>query len=225
MPDRNPERRVCPEEFQHAVNERFGFNRFGTPNFRLAWGETETIRVAGIRGYEDRLVAGNIPCWNIMRWRAPEVFGTPRLYELVNRDPATGLCLLGEYPYEGRYDVLQPLMTKEFKDGRLEVDAFPLSYYIIDAMLPMFIKGTELSEFEIAAANAYVAEQEKRAAVEEITDRLMDELPTRFGPVSYSKQGCRTAVITRKMNEISRVWDRMSKTALRNQRRGFYQGN
>ena len=101
---RKPERRVCPDDFQQAIDERFGVNRFGTSNYRMAWGETETMRVAGVRGYEDRLMCGNVACWNLMRWRPPEAFGTPELFDLLNRDRDSGLCILGEYPYEGRYE-------------------------------------------------------------------------------------------------------------------------
>ena len=222
---RTAERRLCPDEFQQAIDERFGLNRFGTSNYRMAWGETETMRVAGLNGYEDRLLCGNIACWNLMRWRPPESFGTPELFDLENRDPDTGLCILGEYPYEGRYDVLQPLMTKEFKNGRLVIDAFPLSYQILDTILPVVEKCREMTELEIATANALVEARENQVIVDRIADQLLDEMPTRLGPVSYGKGGCKTAAITKKMDEISRVWNRMSVAKLKRQRTGFYQGN
>jgi hypothetical protein len=232
---RKPERRVCPDDFQHAIDERFGVNRFGTPRYRMAWGETETMRVAGPKGYEDRLLCGNVACWNLMRWRAPESFGSPELFELVNRDPTSGLCLLGEYPYEGRYDVLQPLMAKSFdvdRDPRtgavyrskLHVEVFELSWQIIDTILPLIVASGELDELEIAAANAVIEARENKVIVDEITDRMLEEMPTRLGPVSYGKGGCKTAAITKKMDQISQVWNRMSKSALRRPRRGFYQG-
>ena len=208
---RTAERRLCPDEFQQAIDERFGLNRFGTSNFRMAWGETETMRVAGLHGYEDRLLCGNVPCWNLMRWRPPEAFGTPDLFDIVNRDPDTGLCILGEYPYEGNYDVLQPLMAKEFKNGRLVIDAFPLSYQILDVILPLIVAAGEMTDLELQAANALVEARENKAIVDEIADRLLDEMPTRLGPVSYGKGGCKTAAITKKMDEISRVWNRLSK--------------
>lgn len=233
---RKPERRQCPEDFQHAIDERFGVNRFGTSNYRMAWGETETMRVAGVNGYEDRLMCGNIACWNLMRWRPPESFGNPELFDVVNRDPDTGLCILGEYPYEGRYDVLQPLMAKTFdvdRDPRtgqvyrskIHIEIFELGYQIIDTILPVVVKCEEMTALEIEAANAVVEARENQAIVDEITDRLLDEMPTRLGPVSYRKDGCKTAAITKKMDEISQVWNRMSVSKLRRPRRGFYQGN
>ena len=225
MKQRTAERRQCPEEFQQAITERFGVNRFGSPNFRVAWGESETMRVAGLSGYEDRLMCGNVACWNLMVWRPPESFGTPELFDILNRDPETGLCILGEYPYEGRYDVLQPLMAKEFRNGRLCIDAFPLSFQILDTILPLVVLSQQKTALEIEAANAIIEARENKAIVDEITDRMMDDLPTRLGPVSYSKHGCKTARITKKMDEISRVWNRMSVRKLRGMRTGFYQGN
>ena len=225
MQGHTAERRVCPTWFQDAIDERFGLTRFGTPRFRFAWGETETIRVAGVNGYEDRLACNNIPCWNLMRWKAPEAFGTPELWDLVNRNKETGLCALGEYPYEGQYELLQPLMTKYLEGNRLIVDAAPLSYSLIDSLLPIVVRGGELTAMEIEASQALLEAQENKAIVDEITDRLLEEMPTRLGPVSYGRGGCKTAAITKKMDEISKVWNRLSVKALRNPRRGFYQGN
>ena len=218
-----PERRICPPEFQAAIDERFGVNRFGGPRFRLVWSETETHTVQGRWGYEQRLLCPNIPCWVILRWRAPECFGTPRLYELINRDPATHLCLLGEYPYEGMWEIVQPLYSKEFSFGTgLKVDHFPLTWGIIEELLPLLAMAERMSAEEIQASEEAIEQAENKAQVNEITDRLMEEYPTRFGPVSYGRGGCKTSVIDRKMHEISKVWNGMSRTALRNQRHGFY---
>ena len=218
------ERRICPQEFQDAINERFGLNRFGGPRYRLAWGETETHRVQGRWGYEERLLCPNIPCWNILRWRAPECYGTPRLYDLINRDRETGLCLLGEYPYEGGWEIVQPLIAREFSfAGGLRIDPLPLDAFIVDSLLPLLEMAESMSAEEIAASEEFIAQAENKAQVEAIADRLMEEYPTRFGPVSYGRGGCKTAVIDRKMHQISQVWNRMSRTALRRQRKGFYQ--
>lgn len=218
------ERRICPQEFQDAIDERFGLNRFGGPRYRLAWGETETHRVQGPHGYTERLLCPNIPCWNILRWRAPECYGTPRLYDLINRDPVTHLCLLGEYPYEGAWELVQPLYSKEFHFATgLQINSFPLDHVIMDLILPLMEMSEQMSAAEIAAAEEFNEQAENKTQVEAIADRLMEEYPTRFGPVSYGRGGCKTAVIDRKMHEISQIWNRMSRTALRRQRKGFYQ--
>ena len=82
-----------------------------------------------------------------------------------------------------------------------------------------------MTELEIATANALVEARENQVIVDRIADQLLDEMPTRLGPVSYGKGGCKTAAITKKMDEISRVWNRMSVAKLKRQRTGFYQGN
>lgn len=218
------ERRICPPEFQERIDERFGPNRFGGPRYRLVWSETETMTVQGRHGYEQRLLCKSYPCWNILRWRAPECYGTPALYDLINRDPSTHLCLLGEYPYEGAWEVVQPLVSKEFHFSTgMQVEAFELDSMIIDLMLPILEECEAMSAEEIEAAEAFAEQVENDAKVNEITDRLMDEYPTRFGPVSYGRGGCKTAVIDRKMEQISKVWNRMSRTELRSQKKGFYQ--
>ena len=93
----------------------------------------------------------------------------------------------------------------------------------MDLILPLMEMSEEMSAAEIAAAEEFNEQAENKAQVEAIADRLMDDYPTRFGPVSYGRGGCKTAVIDRKMHEISQVWNRMSRTALRRQRKGFYQ--
>ena len=149
-----PERRICPPEFQEAIDERFGLNRFGGPRFKLAWSETETHTVQGPWGYTERLLCPNIPCWVILRWRAPECFGTPRLYELINRDPEPICALLGEYPYEGKWEIVQPLYSKEFSfDAGLQVDHFPLSWLIIEHILPILELADDMIGRRIGSGN------------------------------------------------------------------------
>jgi len=219
------ERRVCPPEFQEQIDALFGSNRFGGSMFRLAWGQTEVIQVAGLRSYEDRLMCHNVPCWNILRWRSPEAFGTPEVYYLINQDTESGLCALGEYPWEGRYEILQPLVNREVRDGRMIVDAFPLDARIMDVIIPLMVEAQKATYWEARAAQQAMEAAEEKATVNRIADRLMNDLPSFYGPVSYSQQGCRTALIDRKMAEISKVWSRYSKSQIERLPRGFYQGN
>lgn len=219
------ERRICPDEIQEAINERFGLNRFGSPKYRIAWSETETITVQGRNGYEQRLLCKGFPCWSILRWRAPECYGTPQLYDLINRDPVTHLCVLGEYPFEGAWEVVKPLMNSEFHRATgIVTDVFELDFMIVDTLIPILQMCEEMSEEEVQASIEATEKAENDAIVEEITDKLMADLPTRYGPVSYGRGGCKTSVIDKKMAQISDVWNRMSRTELKKQRTGFYQG-
>lgn len=219
----NAERRQCPEELQAAINERFGLTNFGSPKFKLVWSETETITVQGRHGYEQRLLCPGYPCWTILRWKAPDNYGSPSLYDLVNRDPVTHMCVLGEYPYEGSYEVFVPLMSKDFSfETGMKVDIFEPDHILIDSILPMLCAAEQLSYAEMLAAQEFIAKKENDEKVEEITNKMMEDLPTRFGPVSYGRGGCKTSVIDRKMAQISEVWNRQSKAQLRKVQRGFY---
>ena len=230
------ETRRCPKEFQDRITRLFGRNRFGDPNFRIVWGQSEFIRQGNVwrdaqgnerGGYIDRYACHGMPCWVIMRWKPPESYGSPRTYYAqtwmaakshLERDPnhphdsPRGFYITGEYPWKGRYEIMQPLISKEYKDGKLVVTHFPLSHYMIDRLIPMFIAFQRLSEAEKAAARVYVREQEERKQTAQIADILEQNLPTWWGPVSYGGQGVRTSLLDRKMDQIQRVWDAMTRT-------------
>jgi hypothetical protein len=217
------ERRVCPPEYQKELTERFGLNRFDEPNFRIVWGQTETTTVAGLRGYEPRLLCNGLPCWNILRWIPPESYGTPEMWYRQNFDELTGLCLMGPYPDKGRYEVAIPLMNKKMVNGNLQIEAMPLCYAIIDTIIPLLVKAQRLTYWERKAAEEQREAKENAAIVSEITDRLLDDMPTFYGPTSYREQQNRTALIDRKMAEIERVWKMLPRNYLRNPRLGLHQ--
>jgi len=212
----------------------FGRNRFGDPNFKIVWGQSEFIRQGNIwrdefgnerPGYIDRYACHGMPCWVIMRWKPPEAYGSPASYyaqawmaakSSQERDPnhphdsPRGFYVTGEYPWRGRYEIMQPLISKEMRDGKLVVTHFPLSHYMIDRLIPMFIAYQRLSEVERAAARQYVREQEEKKKTAQIAEILERNLPTWWGPVSYGNQGVRTSVLDRKMQQIQKVWDAMT---------------
>lgn len=212
------ERRECPPEFQERLTARFGLNRFGTPHFRFVWGQTELMRMGSSWfdrdgserfGYREVMVSGQ-PCWLILKWKDPIEYGSPDAFYAVTYDGYSKLYMMGEYPYEGRYEIVQPLISKELIDGQLVIEHFELSHYLIDTILPMILAFEQLSRAQQEAARQAVAEAEHRQEVEAIADRLMHNLPTYYGPVSFSGQGIRTSLLDRKMHEIQKVWDRMS---------------
>lgn len=217
------ERRLCPDEFQECINERFGLNRFGGPNFKLVWGQTEYVTMAGNGCYQDELLCHGNPCWNILRWIPPETFGTPDFFYEQSIDPETGLSTLGEYPHEGRYEILQPLTHRQVIGDELIVEHFPLSYQIIDLMIPMFVRSQEVTALELRLAQEEQERMENAEIVDSIADRLEEEMPAYVHPVSYAGQAMHTSRLTRKMDEISRQWDRLPKRLLREPKKGFFQ--
>ena len=221
----NRERLTCPPEFQEALNSRFGLNRFDGPNFKIVWGQSETTVVAGLHGYEERLLCSGAPCWNILRWNPPETYGTPEIWYAMNYDESTGLCLLGPWPEKGRYEVTIPLMNKSVENGKLKFEALPLNYAILDLVIPLIIKAQQVSDLERKMAEEEQERIENTRIVAQLADRLESDLPSFYGPVSYSGQQNRTALITRKMEEVEKAWRKIPDKVLRNPRRGMFQVN
>jgi hypothetical protein len=217
------ETRACPPEFQDRLTRMFGTNQFGDPLFKIVWGQSEFIRMGNVwrdrfgnerRGYRDRYKCHG-SCWMIMRWRSPQEYATPDLYYQNTYDAYSGLYITGEYPWRGRYEVLQALRSSEMIDGKLTVTHFPLSHVLIDKIIPLMLYAQHMSAAEKKAAKELVEQAEHKKRVEETAEIMMENLPTWYGPVSFSNQGCRTSVLDQKMHKIQKQWDRISKGSRR----------
>jgi hypothetical protein len=155
----NPERLQCPAEFQDRLTEVGGVNRYDEPNFKLVWAQTETIRQGGewevdwFKGYKDILLGDGLPHWMLLQWAdAGKSIDMPFLppesdiaFYHANKCPKTGLQLLGEYPYHGKYHIVLQLIAKWFVRGELCLKAFPLSTEIIEMMVPIIKASMEVS--------------------------------------------------------------------------------
>lgn len=156
------ERLKCPAHFQHRLTQVGGKNRYGQPNFRLAWAQTETTRQGGewsiesgeaFVGYHDVYRGDGLPHWMLMQWAdAGKSIEMPHLpaesdgrWYADNRCPKTGLSLLGEYPYRGSYQIALPLTAKFMHDGKLHIRSFPLSTEIVEMMVPIIKAAMEVS--------------------------------------------------------------------------------
>lgn len=176
----NPERLVCPEHFQRRLTQVGGLNRYRQPNFRLAWAQTETTRQGGewtadgetFRGYLDVLLGDGLPHWMLLQWvdagKSLEMPFLPPQSDVAwyaeNRCPATGLQILGEYPYHGSYRIALQLVAKVFVAGKMFIEASPLSTEIVEMMVPIIKASMEVSH---AAKMAWLREQNEK----EETDR------------------------------------------------------
>jgi hypothetical protein len=158
------ERLQCPKHFQERMNQVGGFNRYGQPNFRIAWAQTETTRQGGqweaegeqFVGYRDVPLGDGLPHWMLLRWidagKSLEMPFLPRqsadnFYE-ATRCPNTGLQLLGGYPFQGSYKIVLNLVAKWFEGNELKVEPFPLSTEIINMMIPV-IEGAQLISMDV----------------------------------------------------------------------------
>ena len=218
------ETRRCPEEFQARLTQTFGRNIYGEPYFKLAWAQSEFIRVGNIwrdhqgterRGYRERYLADGTACWCILRWKAPASLGSPETFYENNVLPHTGLSATGEYPYKGRYEVLQALNWKEKTLGKLTVHAMPLSHILIDRVIPMLLKAENLTKLEQVLAADYVKKQkeiERKQEIDEIASQMLEHLPVYYDAVSYSRQGIRTSWLTRRMDVVTKTWNRIARS-------------
>jgi hypothetical protein len=216
----------CPAEFQDYLKDIFGVNHFGDALVRIIWGQTETwICLSAAGGYEERYIGHGQPCWIIQRWRAPEIFGTPEAYFQLMGDPETGCGLIGEYPQFGMYETVTPLMHREYntRTQELEIRTVPLDWELIEKAIPLLEQAEAMSEAERQEALAAAERAENARIVQQIADRLYDELPSFYGPTSHAQIASRTALITRKMVEVEKKWKQMGPRRRRQPMRGMFQ--
>jgi hypothetical protein len=232
---RNFEPRECPPEFQERLDEAFGLNRFGGPNFKFGWCQTTRIRIGNVWrdgfggpdiGYREAYQSHGMACWTILQWKSPEEYGGPEAYYATQFDEGSGLYTCGEFPWEGRYESIQPLNRTEMVNGKLEFMHFELSHILIDRIIPMIIEAQQMSAEAVRAALKEQAEREDRELQQAIHDKTNENLPVWMDAVSYSKQGIRTSRLTQKMDAIEKQWKRLAKGGRRPRfQPGFAQGN
>lgn len=165
------EKRYPPQEYVDHVNAIGGMNRFGGPNFRLVWGQNETMTVWGVdaNGKTGRHIIpkhSNIPAWFIDVWKAPECYGTPELWYALTWDWEVDAPKIGEFPYTGAYE-LAPfnLFSRRFEGNAMIVDAMPLSHFIIDLIIPNLLKEKDATYLQrkTAIQNRMLAERQRAA--------------------------------------------------------------
>lgn len=212
----------CPEEFQDRLTEIGGVNRYDKPNFIIRWGqggEPEcTYRSGGswhvegqpsYTGYRDLLVGGGAPCWMLMQWQDATVYGTPESYYVGNYDEETGMQDLGEYPYQGKYQLLYNLCWRDMSQGKMKIEPMPLNSFLIDTVVPIIMLAKDISDEKAMAVLRVQEEKNDQADLDQIEDAMRDSSLAFKGPVSYARQGCRTSIIDKKVEDMTRYWNRM----------------
>ena len=142
--------RYAPQWFQDRLTRAGGTNQYGDPLFKLVWGPDERFTTGGyfakdgFVGY--RQVPLCEPCWAIVMWEPAETFGTVERWYRDYRDEQTGLCDLGQYPYDGRYRLLQKLIHREQVGGEWITTRMEPNGFIIDVMIPLIIGWQRLTD-------------------------------------------------------------------------------
>lgn len=194
-----PERRVAPAEYEEHLGRLGGYNRFGEPNFRLAWGQTYTDVIwgqmhGGARGQHTTLMFHDIPAWHLLEWKPPETFGTPEMWYGLTWNNDDMLHILGDYPRRGFYLACPfNLYVKKIIPGtpytdpetgfseicgeRLEIDAMPLAYWVLDLLVPNILKERQKTYMQKQFAVRVAKEKEKQAWREKVKDAYRDASP------------------------------------------------
>jgi hypothetical protein len=212
---RKREQYRCPPEFQERLTRVGGLNRYGQPNFIIVWGQSWTVRRGGtweqddgtyFRGYRDVLEDGR-PCWILKKWNAPEIYGSPALWFLENLEESTGLQILGDYPWRGCYETVQPFVWKGMVNGRLVVERMPLNSMILDLVVPIVLKCKEATFLQKKTAIQEMEARKDRDLLRSVEAKRHDANLAFRGPVSFARQGCRTSLVDRKVYAIQKHWD------------------
>lgn len=203
------EKRECPAHYQDRLTRAGGLNRYGKPNFLMVWGQTWTVRRSDPvhNSYRDE-VEDKRPCWVLKQWNAPELYGSPALWFFQNREEASGLQMLGDFPWKGQYETVQPLVWTGLVNDRLVVEAMPLNGMIIDMIVPIVMqcKGVQLWRRKLALDEMEARKDKDR--LRQVEAARHDAQMAFQGPVSFSRQGCRTSLVDRRMAAISQNWKR-----------------
>lgn len=172
MPD--VERRICPPEYQERLTRAVGVNQYGEPNFIIEWGQSRTYTAGGVwphdhfLGYRQLMLSNSSPtgkgqpCWMILEWHPASDYDTDAVYYFQNRDDATGLQTLGEYPYKGRYEVAFKLVSQDFRDGKLRIVNYHLDGMVLDILIPAIVECQRMTMKERLRAVRLMEEKRDR---------------------------------------------------------------
>jgi hypothetical protein len=151
------ERRDCPPEFQARLTHAVGLNPYNEPLFKIVWGQTATYTAGGVWphdhffGYRQLMLSNSSPsgkgqpCWMILEWHPASDYGTDAEYYFHNRDDATGLQTLGEYPYKGKYEVAFKLVSQVVSNGRMQLNYYHLDGMVLDLLIPAIVEAQRMT--------------------------------------------------------------------------------
>ena len=132
---------------------------------------------------------------------------------MENQDPHTGLQVLGDYPWKGRYDTLNAFRSREFKNGKLYQESMPLNSVILDMVIPIILQAQEATQLMRLTALKDREAKKQDNLTRVIEDKRRDAELAFNGPVSYARQGCRTSLIDKKIMELEANWKRLMRIA------------
>jgi hypothetical protein len=76
-------------------------------------------------------------------------------------------------------------------------------------VVPIIVQAKEISYEKTMAALKEQKDKDDAADLVMIEDCMRDAKMAFKGPVSYARQGCRTSIIDKKVEQMTRNWNRM----------------
>jgi hypothetical protein len=215
------ERNLPPEDFQERLTYIGGVNRYDEPCFKIGWAQYETFVAGGVwsvderyfKGYRRLLSGSGEPCWTLFQWHDASEYGSPEAYYVSNYDDSTGLQLLGEYPYSGRYECLFNLRWNELENGKIIFHTLPLNNSVFDMVAKIVFLAKDISVEKIKAAYLAAKEAEKQENVLDVERHLRDNAIPFQGAVSFTRQGIRSTVIDAKARHLHQKWGELARAA------------
>jgi len=93
--------------------------------------------------------------------------------------------------------------------GKMKIEAMPLNSFILDTILPIILQSRDISWEKTQAALRGLKEAEDKQDTDMVEDAMRDASVAFKGPVSYARQGCRTHFLDKKVESMTRNWNRM----------------
>jgi hypothetical protein len=112
--------------------------------------------------------------------------------------------------------MLYNLRWSEMRNGHMYFEMMPLNTFLLDTVVPIITAAKDISWEKTKAVMADMKEREDQADISMIEDVMRSNaMPFKGNAVSYQKQGCRTALIDKKIESMQRNWNHMMTTASR----------
>lgn len=211
------ERLECPDDIRSRLTEIGGLNPYDEPRFRLSWAQTETFRASTFwnesdsRRPRDLLVGDGTPHWMLQEWHPASDYGGRAAWEARNAQAQVWL----EYPAGGKYETVLDLASHRMIAGRLVVEPIPLSWVVLEVMVPIIMEARKISALRRRMAFLEQREKEKSERIERIEDALRGASPAFSGAARSAQYLKCNSLVHKRAEALERYWQRIAKVIAR----------
>lgn len=119
----------------------------------------------------------------------------------------TGLQILGDYPYQGQYETVQPFVWRGLVNGRMVVERMPLNSMMLEMVVPIIRKCQGASFLKKKQAIQEMEARKDRDQTRLVEAKRHDAQMAFRGPTSFARQVCRTSQVEQRMYAIEKHWN------------------